>query len=83
MLPGNESFDVRAAGSRARDHRATVGVAHQDDRPFLRVHNSLHYRDVVGERSERDLDGGDEITVSLENRNDPVPAASVGEGAVD
>jgi hypothetical protein len=45
-------------------------VADQDDRPFLRVYNSLHRRDVVGERSERDLDSGDEITVSLENRND-------------
>src|SRR5262249_15121466 len=36
-----------------------------------------------GERGERDLDGGDEITVSLENRDDPAPAACVGERAVN
>src|SRR5262249_52973766 len=47
------------------------------------VHSSLRSRDVVGERSERDLDGGDEITVSLENRDDPAPAACIGERAVD
>ena len=58
-------------------------MPHQDDRSFLRVDNSLRRRDVVGERSERDLDGSDEIPVSFENRNDSAPAACVRERAVD
>ena len=51
----DQRLDVGAVGRRAGDDRAAVGVADNDDRPFLGINHALGGGDILGKRGERVL----------------------------
>src|SRR5689334_23954726 len=60
-------------GTSLGNYRATVGVAHQDDRAILFVDNELRGRHIARQRDGRILDDRDIILVLLEQAVDTFP----------
>src|SRR6202011_1591108 len=59
------------------DHRATVGVAHQNHRAILFVNNELRRRYIASQRKGRILDDRDIVVILLQQAVDTFPTRTV------
>jgi hypothetical protein len=62
---------------------AAVRVAHDDRRTILAAEHLAQARDVIGERSQGELGGGDRVVGGLQALHHVAPARALGPRAVD
>src|SRR6202023_3047776 len=79
----DQAGDVGGVGAEGGHNLAAVGVSGHDGGAVLEVQHLAQPGDVIGQRGQRELGGGDPVAVGLQALDDAAPAGAVGPRAVD